>query len=339
MNACILVGTFLALPLTDPAAVDELLASAKGLAAARTQAGMESAVALLEKSLEQHSGEARIHARLSELYGELAYWGFKSPQEMSKKCKLAAFKATELHATSPEALTAMGYSGLYVDFDLAGAEASLTKALRKKENYVPALRWLSRCQVCQGKYTDAQVTAIKAATMEPKSAAALLDAGWAFFAAGDWDQAADYFRKSIEADPAAPAGYMYYGMTQLKQTKKPEGFASLEKGFDASGQAVWAAARLGAGRAVAGNPRDGEEALVQVSKLGAGKFVSPYDMALIYASIGEKETAFTWLDRAMTERSPRLMDLCFDPFFYRLHSDPRFKGILKQLNLPELTKP
>jgi tetratricopeptide (TPR) repeat protein len=193
--------------------------------------------------------------------------------------------------------------------------------------------------VCQGKYKDAQISAIKAATMEPKSAAVLFDAGWAFFAAGAWDQAADHFRKSIEADPAAPAGYVYYGMTQLKQTKKPEGFASLEKGFDASGQAVWAAARLGAARAVAENPKDGEEALVQVSRLGAGKFASLYDLAMIYAAMGEKETAFTWLDQALVERSPRLMDLRFDPFFYRLHSDTRFKAILKKLNLPELPGP
>lgn len=338
MDVLLAVFAFLVLPLTEPS-VEELLSQATSLSAARTQAGIESAVSLLEKSLERHSGEARIHARLSELYGELTYWGYKSPLEYSKKCKSAAFKATELHASSAEALAAMGYSALYVDFDFPGAEASLTKALQKKENYIPALRWLSRCQVCQGKYKDAQITAIKVVTMEPKNAAALLDAGWTYFAAGNWDQAADYFRKSIEADPAAPAGYMYYGMTQLKQTKKPEGFASLEKGFDVSGQAVWAAARLGAGRAVAGNPKDGHDALTQVSTVGAGKFVSAYDMAMIYAGIGEKGTAFTWLERAMTERSPRLMELRFDPFFYRLHSDLQFKGVLKQLNLPDLTTP
>lgn len=338
MNALLLVWMVLVLPLTEPS-VDELLSQAKGLSAARTQAGIESAVTLLEKSLEQHSGEARIHARLSELYGELAYWGFKSSTEMARKCKLAAFKATELHASSAEALAAMGYSSLYVDFDFVGAEASLTEALQKKADYVPALRWLSRCQVCQGKYKDAQATAIKAVTIEPKSASALLDAGWTYFAAGGWDQAAEYFRKSIEADPTAPAGYLYYGMTQLKQSKKAEGFASMEKGFEASGQAVWAATRMGAGRAVAENRKAGEEALVQVSQLGAGKFVSRFDLAMIYAAMGEKETAFTWLDQAMTERSPRLMDLRFDPFFYRLHTDPRFKGVLKQLNLPELTGP
>jgi len=339
MNALMVIVAGFSLSLTDPVSVDELLTTAKSLSAARTQVGMESAVALLEKSLEQHSGEARVHSRLSELYGELAYWGFKAPKEFSRKCKLAAFKATELHASSAEALAAMGYSSLYVDFDFVGAEASLKKAIERKGDYAPAQRWYSRCLVCMGKFKEAQSAAQKAVAIEPKSAAALIDAGWAFFAAGEFDPAADHFRRAIEADPSSSVGYMYYGMTQLKQSKKPEGFASLEKGFDASGQAVWAAARLGAGRAVAGNPKDGEEALTQVSKLGAGNFVSAYDMAMIYAALGEKETAFTWLDRAMTERSPRLMDLRFDPFFYRLHSDPRFKAILRQLNLPELTTP
>lgn len=339
MNALMVIVAGFSLSLIDPVSVDELLTTAKGLSAARTQAGMESALALLEKSLEQHSGEARIHARLSELYGELAYWGFKPPQEFSRKCKLAAFKATELHASSPEALAAMGYSSLYVDFDLVGAEVSLKKAIERRSDYAPALRWYSRCLVCMGKFKEAQATAQKAVALDPKNAAGLIDAGWAFFAAGEFDPAADHFRRAIEADPAAPAGYMYHGMTQLKQTKKPEGFASLEKGFEVSGQAVWAATRMGAGRVVAGNLKQGEEALVQVSQLGTGKFVSRYDLAMIYAAMGEKETAFTWLDQAVTERSPRLMDLRFDPFFYRLHTDPRFKGILKQLNLPDLTTP
>lgn len=339
MNIGWAVWMLAALPASESSA-DELLTKAQALAAPRSQSALEGAVVLLTGSLDKHGGEARIHARLSELYGELAYWGFKSPKDVSSKCKLAAFKASELRANSAEALAAMGYSSLYVDFDFPGAEMSFKKAIEANPKYAPAHRWYSRCLLSLGKIKDAQAAAKKAVELEPKSAAALLDLGWTQFAANEFDLAADSFRKAIEAEPSCPQAHMYLGLTMLKQTKKAEGYLALEKAVELSGREVWAVTRRGAGQAVAGDPKKGEEALAEVSTLAAAKkFLSAYDMAMIYAAIAEKKTAFNWLEQAMAERAPRLLDLRYDPLFYRLHTDSRFHDILKQLNLPDMKSP
>jgi len=59
----------------------------------------------------------------------------------------------------------------------------------------------------------------------------------------------------------------------------------------------------------------------------------PYDVAGIYACIGETDLAFEWLEKAyaLPIRLPFLADARFDS----LRDDDRFEQLLRKLNLPE----
>lgn len=54
-----------------------------------------------------------------------------------------------------------------------------------------------------------------------------------------------------------------------------------------------------------------------------------------YAGLGEKGHAFEWLEKAFVDRSSLLVALRVDPSFGPLRDDPRFKNLLKRMNLPE----
>ena len=68
-------------------------------------------------------------------------------------------------------------------------------------------------------------------------------------------------------------------------------------------------------------------------KIGCGRrYVSPDQMAMIYASLGEKEQAFAWLDKAIEARSGMgtvLISAAYDP----IRADPRFTALLKKMGL------
>ncbi len=51
--------------------------------------------------------------------------------------------------------------------------------------------------------------------------------------------------------------------------------------------------------------------------------------------VGDKELALVWLDRAYKERSSWLPEINVDPVWDNLRDDPRFKDLLKRMNLPE----
>ena len=60
-----------------------------------------------------------------------------------------------------------------------------------------------------------------------------------------------------------------------------------------------------------------------------------FQIAETYAYRGDKDLAFTWLDRAYRLRDPGLFRLKTDLLFKRLRSDPRYKALLAKMNLPE----
>ena len=65
----------------------------------------------------------------------------------------------------------------------------------------------------------------------------------------------------------------------------------------------------------------------------ATHYVSPYSIAKVFASLGEKEQAFTWLAKAYDERHPDFIELKVEPGLDNLHDDARFADLLRRVGL------
>ena len=63
-------------------------------------------------------------------------------------------------------------------------------------------------------------------------------------------------------------------------------------------------------------------------------YVSPYDFALVFIGLGDRNLSFQWLDRACEARTNWLTHLKVDPRFDPLRSDPRFAALVKRVGLP-----
>jgi hypothetical protein len=61
--------------------------------------------------------------------------------------------------------------------------------------------------------------------------------------------------------------------------------------------------------------------------------VSPDKIALIYASLGEKDEAFVWLDRAYENRSGFLPAFLVTPDYDPPRSDHRFDVLMRKMEL------
>jgi len=61
--------------------------------------------------------------------------------------------------------------------------------------------------------------------------------------------------------------------------------------------------------------------------------VEPYYYATYYFIIGENDQGFRYLDEAFEERDPWLVTIKVDPYFDGIRNDPRFKALLKKMNL------
>jgi hypothetical protein len=62
-------------------------------------------------------------------------------------------------------------------------------------------------------------------------------------------------------------------------------------------------------------------------------FVSPVDVASLYAFAGDKDQCLEWLERAYQVRDPSLPYLWY-PDYDSVRSDPRFRDLLQRMKLP-----
>jgi predicted nucleic acid-binding protein len=91
---------------------------------------------------------------------------------------------------------------------------------------------------------------------------------------------------------------------------------------------------LGQAYAASGHADEAREILVQLLARSKERYVSPYLIAALQASLGQRNQAFASLDRAVKERSEQVAYLRVDPRLDSLRSDRRFARLLKQVQLP-----
>jgi tetratricopeptide (TPR) repeat protein len=97
---------------------------------------------------------------------------------------------------------------------------------------------------------------------------------------------------------------------------------------------IWSA--LGHAYAVSGNRAEAQKVLDRLQDRKALSYVAPYNVAIVYAGLGNGDQTFAWLDRAYTQRSYYLpVYLTTDARLDGFHSDPRFLDLRRRIGLPK----
>ena len=79
----------------------------------------------------------------------------------------------------------------------------------------------------------------------------------------------------------------------------------------------------------AGRKADSDAALAEtVTKYASD---SAFNIAYILAWRNERDCAFEWLDKAVTQEDPGLSEIAYNPLFANLHDDPRWLPFLRKI--------
>jgi Flp pilus assembly protein TadD len=115
----------------------------------------------------------------------------------------------------------------------------------------------------------------------------------------------------------------------------PEAIAEFQRALELEKDNPETWSSLGHAYALSGNRADAQKILDHLKELSAHSWVAPYNVAVIYAGLGEKDQAFAWLDRAYNDRSYYLAEyLTTDARMDSLRSDPRFAELQRRVGLP-----
>ena len=158
----------------------------------------------------------------------------------------------------------------------------------------------------------------------------------ALLAAGRTDEAIARFQVSIDLDPTYFYSYDFLGRSYLQAGKNQDALTAFKRAVELEEGNPENWANLAYAYGVTGNKGEAQKTIESLKDKSKNNYVSPYYFAIAYAGLGENEQTLNWLERAYADRSDSLvLYLTADPQMEGIRSDPRYKDLLKRMNLPE----
>ena len=294
----------------------------------------EKAIEYLHEAIAKDPRFALPYAELVGVYvNGMASVGATMPishKEALQKAKEAAAKAVELDDTLAEVHLSLAHIARVFEWDWKTAEREYQRAIALTPNYAEAHHFYAHYLVAQGRFDEALAESLRALAFDPFDVGMNFHLGWYYYRTRQDEKAVAQLKKTLEIDPNGVLGLTYGEIGQYS-----EAFAELQKNQELKGLDL--RGNWGRIHALAGQRDEAQKLLAQLlaeTQL-PDKHVSPYNIAVIYASLGEKEQAFAWLEKAMAERDGNLTDpgLKVDRVFDNLRSDARFISLLRRMGL------
>ncbi len=299
----------------------------------RTEQTLKRAIEYFQQAIDIDPGYARAHAGLADCYAVYSEYEVESPRESGPKAGAAAAKALEIDDTLAEPHTSLAFSKVQYEWDWAGAEREFRRSIELDPNYATAHQWYSIYLTAIGRTAQALASVRRAQELDPLSLAITSQVGQALHLARRYDEAIEQIRKALEMDPNFARGHLFLGMPYEQKLMYQEALAEHEKALELSGGSPLALGALGHAYAVSGQRGKALKTLADLRELSRHRYVAPFDSAVVYAGLADKERTFEWLEKAFDDRSSRMKFLNVDPRFDPLRSDPRFASLLRRMGL------
>ena len=324
----------------------------------------------LERAVTLDPDNALAYAALARAYYFIAFFGDLPPKEAFERMEAAATKAIDKDPTLASAHGSLALVKLHRDWDWAGAEAHFRRALELSPSNADIHHDYAHLLLVMRRDRESVTETERAVALDPFNPMLNACLGWHRLFAGEYDQAIEASNRALQIQPASFWARMNLGWAYEQKAMYPEALKQFEaaseqqpmsmgmssqmkQGAMASPMAmqmsaeaaritatradlvVLAAASLGHALGVAGDRAGAQAVLGRLLRRREHEYVSPYDVALVYLGLGDRDHALDWLQRAYQERSSLLVFAAREPRLAPLRSEPRFAGLMREFALPQ----
>ncbi|MEK6303754.1 MAG: protein kinase [Acidobacteriota bacterium] len=271
---------------------------------------------------------ALAYTGVASVYNQLG--GTDDPKETVANAKAAIQRSLGLDETLAEAHGVLANIKLS-EWDWPGAEIEYKRAIELNPNLAAAHGDYAVCLSTMGRQPEALTENKRAQELDPLRVSIRNGEGIILLNARRHDEAISQFQKVINMQPDYSQAHEYLGYTYAAKGMYAEAIAEYQKAISIEEDPTLIQAYLGYSYAMSGK-RD--EALNFLDKMKTTKeYVSPAELAILYAGLGDKEEAFAALERAYAEHDPQMQYLKVEAHYDSLRADPRFTDILRKVGL------
>ncbi|HEX5113476.1 MAG TPA: tetratricopeptide repeat protein [Saprospiraceae bacterium] len=300
----------------------------------RNETAFHTAIRFFEKAIEKDPNYALAYAGLADCYNLLGEYTNYSRKDLYPKAKAAVKKAIELDNQLAEAHISLASILMLNEWDWEGAEREFRIGIELDPNYATAYHWYSELLLFTGRPEQGIQTIELASQLDPVSMAILKDLGISYYYARQYEKALEKAMATTVLDPDFITVHRLLSLCYHAMGEYDLALAENEKWGKMTHSAVKTLLAKAMILASAGKK---EEAKAVMNEMQADHMLGQNDnrsVALIYVALGEFDTAFEWLNKALDAREESLCSLKVDPKLDAVRNDPRFNEIVRKIGLP-----
>jgi len=293
--------------------------------------GIDQSIQFYKQALEMDPDFAPAYSAMAASYSAYAYSGLLPRSKVMIRAREAAQQALKIDNTLGEAHAELAWTQIYQDFAWEEGEKQLRLALQLNPNYAFGHHEYSWLLTFVGRFDEAIAEAKHAVELDPFSESSWVWLGRSYMYAGYDDLAIEELNRVLSNYPDSydcrrflSIAYFQKGMTK----EAMEVFSKVKtKGTDWIDGYIYS---------MAGETEKVKEVLDYHLEISKTQFVRPTDFTVIYAGLGEYETALDYLEQAYEQREGWLVLLKVEPMYDSLRDHPRFQAIQEKMDFPPI---
>jgi DNA-binding winged helix-turn-helix (wHTH) protein/TolB-like protein/Tfp pilus assembly protein PilF len=298
-----------------------------------TAQSLNQAIGDFEKALALDPRYALAHVGIADSYATLGVFGLMAPHEAYPRARRAAEQALAIEPELAAAHATLGHVAVQHDLDWIAGMAEYDRAIALDPAYARTYHWRGISHGMHGATSRALADFERARQLEPLWIAPRAATGNVLFYARRYPEAIAELSEALEFDERADnartyraRAYLHSGQPELALTE----FLSLR---EREARTPGSFGDVGQTLALLGRPEEARAELARLVQLATTRYVPALDIATIHAGLGDRDSAFQWLERAFADRSTNIAFLEYDPSFDSLHGDARFATLVKRIGL------
>ena len=293
----------------------------------RTRENLPKAITYLEDAVRKDPNFAKAHALLGDAY----FLSSQSPylalpeSEASPKASASVLRALQLDDTLAEAH--MTHAGIvFMDGKYDDADKEFRRAIDLNPNYAATHLRYGYFLLIRSELDQALAAMKRAVELDPVSPTSRAALAYVQFMARDFDGAMAEVKKAIELQPDNVVARVNLAALYTHKRMFDEAEVELKKLDQENPFVLRELAYL---YAMAGRIDEARLLIEEIKKSKNVNELGTYDFAVMYAAVGDKDSAFEYLRKASPSHSLMSM-LRFDPQLDSARTDPRFAELINR---------
>jgi TolB-like protein/Tfp pilus assembly protein PilF len=297
-----------------------------------TREDLLTATRYYERAIEEDRNYALAYAGLADAYSTLGVLGYIAPIEGRRKAEETARKALALDDNLAEAHAGLGLAYVhFAPYNFSQGDRELRRAVELSPSLALPHLFLGISLARQGRLDEGFAEYLRARELDPLSSITARNVALPYYFKRDYARALELLRQANELGPAFTTTWEIGIYIQNKLFN--ETLAELEKAKRERKNDSILIYDTGMIYAAQGKQAEALQVIKELEEISGANLDQAVWIAKIYATLNDKELAFSWLERGLATGAIGSF-YKDEPVWDPIRSDPRFKALVEKMFAP-----